>query len=54
MDSAQQDQQPELSLVSSARALRVKGGIVPSGSMGTAVHVSPGEPAHEIEFTRSE
>jgi len=41
----------ELSRVTLARNVESEDGTVPAGSSGTIVHVYPGGPAYEIEFT---
>jgi hypothetical protein len=41
----------ELSRVTLAHSVDSDDGVIPAGSTGTIVHVYPGAPAYEIEFT---
>ncbi len=41
----------ELSRVTLAHNVESESGVIPAGSCGTIMHVYPGGPAYEVEFT---
>jgi hypothetical protein len=41
----------ELSRVTLAHNVKSENGVIPAGSTGTIMHVYPGGPAYEVEFT---
>lgn len=50
-DAATPRPRAELSRVTLARNVEFEDGVLPAGSSGTIVHVYPGAPAYEVEFT---